>query len=177
MQRMLEDLISMSKLDKADTSDFKYGWVNVNEPVKQAIKDHQNLANRKKQNLAEHLAENLPNVLLDVDQFKLAIKHLILNGLSYSPEGGTVTVETLANQSNVVVEVRDTGRGIDASDLPHIFEHFYRADPARGGQDGGTGVGLTIAKKIIEAHGGTIQAESQPGQGSKFSIFLPIQPH
>ncbi|MEP7291115.1 MAG: ATP-binding protein, partial [Chloroflexota bacterium] len=102
-------------------------------------------------------------------------KHLILNGLSYTGEGGIVTVETYTDQKNVIVQVRDNGVGIQPDDIPHIFEHFYRADQARG-EDGGTGVGLTIAKKIIEAHGGTIRVESQPEQGSVFSIVLPIQP-
>ncbi len=175
MQRLLEDLISMSRLDKADTSDFKFALMNVNEPVTEAIRDHQNLALRKKQTLSYELANDLPDVLVDADQFKLAIKHLILNGLSYTTDGGKVTVATLCSPTSVMVQVRDNGVGIQPGDLPHIFEHFYRADPARG-EDGGTGVGLTIAKKIVEAHGGSIRVESQPGEGSVFSVVLPIPP-
>jgi len=175
MQRLLEDLLNMARLDKADTSDFKFHWATVNEPVTEAIRDHQNLALRKKQTLTYVLGSHLPQVLLDLDQFKLAVKHLILNGLSYSPDGGTVCVETRADTEHVIVEVRDNGAGIQALDLPHIFEHFYRGDRSRG-DDGGTGVGLTIAKKIIEAHGGTITAESKPGEGSVFSILLPLPP-
>ena len=175
MQRLLEDLISMSRLDKADTSDFKFRWININIPVTQAIQDHQNLALRKKQTLAYKLANDLPDILLDLDQFKLAVKHLILNGLSYTGEGGNVTVETLRDKEQVVIRVCDNGMGIQPLDLPHIFDHFYRASEARG-ERGGTGIGLTIAKKIAEAHGGRIEVESQLGQGSIFSLVLPIPP-
>ncbi|MEP7292881.1 MAG: PAS domain S-box protein, partial [Chloroflexota bacterium] len=132
MQRLLEDLISMSRLDKANTSDFSFQWINVNEPIKQAIQDHQNMALRKMQTLSIQLASDLPDILLDVSEFKLAIKHLILNGLSYTGEGGIVTVETYTDQKNVIVQVRDNGVGIQPDDIPHIFEHFYRADQARG---------------------------------------------
>jgi PAS domain S-box-containing protein len=176
MQRLLEDLISMARLDKADTSAFNFRWVNLNEPISQAISEHQNMALRKNQTLTYQFAPNLPKTLVDVNEFKLAIKHLILNGLSYTGEGGIVSVETSVDPTHVIVQVRDTGVGIEPDHMPHIFEHFYRADEARG-DEGGTGVGLTIAKKIVEAHGGTIRVESQPNQGSIFSIFLPIQLH
>ena len=175
MQRLLEDLISMSRLDKADTSDFKFHFLNVSEPVKLAVTDQQKLAQRKNQTLSYQLDETAPEVLLDRDQFMLALKHLILNGLTYTGEGGSVVVETACDERNVMVRVRDNGVGIDPEDMPHIFEYFYRADPARG-EEGGTGVGLVIARKIVEAHGGRIAVESQPGQGSVFTIFLPIPP-
>ncbi len=175
MQRLLEDLISMARLDKADTSDFHYRWANINEPILEAVEEHQNRALRKKQTLTAQLADDLPEMLIDPDQLKLAIKHLILNGLSYTGEGGTITVETRATPRYVVVEVCDNGVGIAPEHLPYIFEQFYRADEARGEQ-GGTGVGLTIAKKIVEAHKGKIEAESEPGRGSTFRIFLPRPP-
>ncbi len=172
MQRLLEDLIQMSRLDKADTHDFKFRWMNINDPVTQAIRDHQGLALRRQQRLDYELTPNLPEVLIDEEQFRLAIKHLILNGLSYTAAGGVIRVCTLANEQHVIVEVHDNGVGIHANDLPHIFEHFYRADKAR--TIGGTGVGLTIVKRIVEVHGGQVSAESRPGEGSTFSILLPI---
>lgn len=172
MQRLLEDLISMARLDKVDTGDFKLRRVNINEVVDQAIREHQSTALRKKQTLACRCAADMPDVLLDPEQFKLALKHLILNGLNYTSEGGTVMVETSASEANVIVQVRDTGMGIEPENLPHIFEQFYRADPARG-SGGGTGVGLSIAKKIVEGHRGKIEVESEPGHGSLFRVLLP----
>ncbi|MCC6805027.1 MAG: PAS domain S-box protein [Anaerolineae bacterium] len=172
MQRLLEDLINMARLDKVDTGDFKVRRVSLNELVEQAIRDHQSTALRKKQTLACRCASDLPDVLLDPEQFKLALKHLILNGLNYTGEGGTVMVETSASDTHVIVQVRDTGMGIEPDKIRHIFEQFYRADPARG-SGGGTGVGLSIARKIIEGHRGKIEVESEPGHGSVFRILLP----
>lgn len=74
----------------------------------------------------------------------------------------------------VVIEISDNGPGIAASQLPHIFERFYRADQARGSEEGGMGLGLTIAQKIIEAHQGEIEVESQVGRGSTFRLRLPV---
>ncbi|MFN8451447.1 MAG: PAS domain S-box protein [Anaerolineae bacterium] len=161
MQRMLEDLISMARLDKADTGDFKFQWGNVNDIVQQVVRDHQNLALRKKQSLACRTASDIPEVLLDSEQFKLALKHLILNGLSYTSENGTVMVGAGATPRHVIVQVRGT-RCRHPADMPHIFDQFYRADPARGAE-GGTGVGLSIAKKIVEAHhGGSEERSGNP---------------
>ncbi len=81
-------------------------------------------------------------------------------------------VETSASDTHVIVQVRDTGMGIEPDKIRHIFEQFYRADPARG-SGGGTGVGLSIARKIIEGHRGKIEVESEPGHGSVFRILLP----
>ncbi len=175
MQRLLEDLITMARLDKADTSDFQFRWMNVNEIVEQVIRDNQNLALRKQQVLSCDLADAPPEVLLDPEQFGLALRHLVLNGLGFTPEKGAVNIVTRAEATDVVVEVHDNGIGIQPLDLPHVFDHFYRSDPARG-EAGGTGVGLTLAKKIVEAHGGRIRVSSQPGEGSVFTIYLPIPP-
>ena len=75
---------------------------------------------------------------------------------------------------DVHVSVVDTGIGIDPQDLPRVFERFYRVDPSRSRHDGGTGIGLAIARSVVEAHGGQIQATSEPGQGSVFSFDLPV---
>ena len=74
------------------------------------------------------------------------------------------------------MEVADTGRGIAPEDLPRLFDRFYRADPSRSRSTGGSGLGLTIARRLVEAHGGTIGAESVPGEGSRFTIRLPLAP-
>jgi signal transduction histidine kinase len=79
-----------------------------------------------------------------------------------------------SNDGSAVAEVRDSGIGIAAQDLPHIFERFFRADPARSRQTGGAGLGLAIGKWIAEAHGGTIAAQSKPGEGSVFQVKIPV---
>jgi heavy metal sensor kinase len=96
---------------------------------------------------------------------------LIDNALKYTPRGGTVTVRVEREGDRVLVEVLDTGEGIDAGALPHIFDRFYRADAARG--TGGAGLGLAIAQAIARGHGTQIEVESTPGSGSRFSLSLP----
>jgi signal transduction histidine kinase len=145
----------------------------VNAPIKESVDEQQTLALRKQVRLTFQATEGLPTALIDYNEFKKMLKHLILNGLNYTPEGGSVTIKSRADDQNIIIEVRDTGAGITTLDLPHIFDRFYRADRARGAESGGTGLGLTIARKIVEAHGGTIEAESELGQGSIFRICVP----
>ena len=173
LQNVLEDLLSMSRLDKADTSDYRFRWLDVNAPIKEAVDEQQALALRKQIRLRFEGTPDLPPALIDYNEFKRMLKHLILNGLNYTPEGGTVTVQTRADDTHIIIEVQDTGEGIAALDLPHIFDRFFRADKARAAHSGGAGVGLTIARKIVEAHNGTIEAESKLGQGSIFRVYLP----
>jgi signal transduction histidine kinase len=87
-----------------------------------------------------------------------------------------VTVSAERHDSSVEVRVADTGVGISPEHLPRLFERFYRADPARSRDDGGTGIGLAIARSVVEAHGGHITAESEPGAGAAFTFDLPAAP-
>jgi signal transduction histidine kinase len=112
----------------------------------------------------------------DADALRQLLLILVDNAIKYSPAGGSITlslnVDSARDQQKTArISVVDTGVGIPAADLPHIFERFYRADRAR--QSGGTGLGLAIGKWIVEAHGGTIAVESSPGNGSIFSVTLP----
>jgi signal transduction histidine kinase len=96
---------------------------------------------------------------------------LLDNAVKYTPEGGKVMVRVREGDSQVELEVSDTGVGIPDAQLPLIFERFYRADPSR--TTGGAGLGLSIARQIAEAHGGTIEVSSKPGEGSTFTLLLP----
>ena len=123
------------------------------------------------------LPAGLPAVVADADRVRQVIHNLVANALRYTPAGGTVTCAArLEEERSVVFEVRDTGAGIAAADLPHVFERFWRADRSRLREQGGSGLGLAIARQIVEAHGGRIGAESQPGQGSRFWFSLPVAP-
>ncbi len=110
-------------------------------------------------------------VNVDVERMVQVLDNLIQNAFRYTPEGGQVLLSSQADDGQVVLKVKDTGKGISAADLPHIFDRFYRGDKSR--QDTGeSGLGLAIAKSIVEAHGGKIRAESAPGQGAEFTISL-----
>lgn len=106
-------------------------------------------------------------------QVRQVLHNLLDNAIKYTSPGGWIRVSAEVPEKEVLVKVEDTGCGIPAKDLPHIFERFYRVDPARSRQAGGTGLGLAIAREIVEAHGGRIWAESSPGKGSTFYFTLP----
>ncbi len=108
----------------------------------------------------------------DQEALERAVVNLVDNAIKFTPEGGSVRLSSRADGGGVTVAVADTGAGIDPTDLPRIFERFFKADRAR--QSGGTGLGLAIVKHTVEAHGGSVSVESQPGAGSTFRFTLPL---
>jgi len=101
--------------------------------------------------------------------------NLISNGIKYTPENGQMEIVLSMDNGIARVDIKDSGIGIPAEHLPHIFDRFYRVDKARNRMDGGTGLGLSIVKWIVEAHGGSIAATSEVGRGSCFSVHLPVR--
>jgi two-component system sensor histidine kinase BaeS len=116
-------------------------------------------------------------VIVPVDRTRVRqlLLNLLTNAVKYTPPGGSVSVELARDDGRVIIAVTDTGVGIAPGDLPHIFDRFWRADTARTrtGERPGAGLGLAICKWIAEAHGGTIEAASRPGRGSRFTVTLP----
>ncbi len=122
-----------------------------------------------------HLEDELPEAFADPDRLVQILINLLANALRYTPSGGQVIVSATANETFVRVGVRDSGIGIPAKHLPHIFERFYRVDKSRARRSGGTGIGLTIARHLVYAQGGEIWAESEgPGRGATFYLTLPL---
>jgi signal transduction histidine kinase len=124
----------------------------------------------------ETRVDHRPVIVGSALHLRRVILNLTDNAIRYSPLGSTVEVRVTMGEQQAHVSVRDHGCGIDAGDLPHIFEPFYRADPARARETGGTGLGLAIADQIARAHGGAISVSSQPGIGSTFTLNLPLAP-
>jgi signal transduction histidine kinase len=125
--------------------------------------------------LSIHVPANTPAVLADPDQIAQVLINLLGNAIQHTPAGGAVTLEVARDDGSVIFLVRDSGAGVAAGDLPHLFERFYRVDKARARATGGTGIGLTISKALVEAHGGRIWAESAGlGQGALFAFTLPL---
>ena len=113
-------------------------------------------------------------IFADRDKISQVMINLIANGLKFTPAGGRVEVKVLKKSKEVVISVKDNGFGIDETDLPLIFERFYRVDKSRNRLTGGSGIGLTIVKTLVEAHQGRIKVSSKSGSGTKFVIFLPL---
>ncbi|HEX6399998.1 MAG TPA: ATP-binding protein [Actinomycetota bacterium] len=124
--------------------------------------------------LQNEVPRDLPTVRADRERVHQVLFNLVDNAVRFTPDGGSVTVRAVAERGSLQVSVADTGSGIAPEHLPRLFERFYRVDHARGREEGGTGIGLAIARSAVEAHGGTISATSEPGRGTVFRFDLPI---
>ena len=130
---------------------------------------------------AINVSVNIPDrpqlLYLDRERIRQLLMNLLTNAIKYTPAGGEVTVGSARQAGKVVIKVSDTGVGIAPGELPHVFDRFWRADPARSrsGQRSGAGLGLAISKWIAEAHGGSIQANSRPGRGTTMTVTLPVE--
>jgi signal transduction histidine kinase len=124
--------------------------------------------------LVTDVASGLPELPVDPERMGQVLANLLDNALRHTPAGGTVTISATRGAGGVAISVADTGEGIPAEHLAHIFERFYRVDAARDRAHGGSGIGLAIARALVEAHGGQLTATSPgPGQGSTFRVLLP----
>jgi signal transduction histidine kinase len=123
--------------------------------------------------LSLRCADPCPTMWADPDKFAQILGNLLSNALRFTPPGGAVGVDVQAKDSMVAFAVEDDGAGIPATDLPHVFERFYRVDKSRSSSSGGSGIGLAVAKALAEQMGGSIKVESLPGSYTRFTFFLP----
>ncbi len=168
---LLQDMLEATRLDETDSLDLHNH--DVNGLVREAVMRVGDAAALRHHRIVVQCGE-LPPLRVDGLMLNRVFMNLLNNAVAYTPDGGTITVTTSASDDGVLVEVADTGIGIQADDLERIFERFYRVDKARGIEDGGAGLGLSIARRIVELHGGQIDATSAPGKGSAFRVRLPV---
>lgn len=151
--------------------------IDVAGVVRETLEALAPLAGERAVALRVEAPADLSPVHADPDRLRQVVQNLVENALRHTPSGGEVRITLRdGNGDGVAMVVADTGSGIRAEDLPHIFEHFYRADASRARSTGGTGMGLAIVKSLVEAHGGRVRVESVPGAGSAFTITLPRAP-
>jgi|FaiFalDrversion2_1042247.scaffolds.fasta_scaffold00772_3 two-component system phosphate regulon sensor histidine kinase PhoR len=173
MARLVEELLELSRLE-AGVDAAPPQPVDLPGLLGRAVERMAPLAREKGLHLELRLPPSLPSVQGDAERLERALLNLLDNAIKFTPSGGSVTVAAAEAEGGVLLTVRDTGVGIEPADLPRVFERFYKADRSR--QQPGAGLGLAIVKHIVEAHGGRVWAESAPGQGATFSLFLPLAP-
>ncbi len=172
LQRLVEDLRTLSQADAGELT-LNRELIAPLTLLKRMAKSYDHLAAQKKVSLRVQSEPDLPEIRLDPDRMAQVFGNLITNSLRYMPDGGEIILAVGQEANLLVFRVQDNGRGIPAESLPHIFDRFYRADPARA-QGNESGLGLAIARSIVEAHGGSISAESEVGKGTRVKIVFPL---
>lgn len=171
LNALVGELFELSKLD-AHQVEPKFEAISVADLVHDLVMQFNPVADKAGINLEIEMPERIGMVKADIALVERAISNLIDNAIRYTPEGGKVRIVTTETDDAVAVEIEDTGVGIPADDLPHIFERFYRVEKSRSKDPGRGGLGLAIAKKIFDLHGSTLDVRSILNQGTTFSFSL-----
>lgn len=173
-QQLIEGVLDFSLLER-EASANPLRAIDLNEVVEETMAAYREQACENGLALIFESAPDLPPVWGDYDKLARAIANLLSNAIAYTPKGRVVVTTCLAQErGQVCLQVEDTGIGITAEDLPHIFRRFYRGTGVSESQKAGTGLGLSVAMRIVELHRGEIEVESRLGQGSTFRIYLPL---
>ena len=163
MEGLLRDFLRYARLRHIDLLPG-----SLNDQVDRVINAYQVQADAQKVDLHCYLDPDLPSIRLHSDSLQSALVNLVKNALEAMPDGGELWARTYSNRGGVILELVDSGSGLDDNTVMHMFEPFYST------KDGGSGLGLPTARKIIEAHGGRISVQSEVGRGTKFSLQFPV---
>jgi signal transduction histidine kinase len=172
LQRLLEDLAHLQE-QILGTLELKRQPIHVDDWLPRVLQTWKVNAQQKNLGWSLKIPENLPAIYADPDRLAQAVGNLISNAIKFTPGGGSITVSAGVKGKNIWIRIRDTGPGIPPEDMERIFEPFYRGHQA-GRIPQGMGLGLGITRDLVTAHGGKLQVESKVGEGSDFTIWLPI---
>lgn len=174
MQRLVADLQELSRVE-AGAYELDKNQLSINKVIESTLRRLKKIYTEKNVNIHVEIEDGLPLILADEMRLEQVLINLVGNALQYTPFKGNVTISARQENQMLKISVQDTGIGIPEKDLPFVFDRFYRVDKSRSRAGGGSGIGLTIAKHLVEAHGGHIWATSEgAGKGSKFEFTLPI---
>ncbi|MBH8556057.1 HAMP domain-containing histidine kinase [Nostocaceae cyanobacterium CENA357] len=176
MSTLINNLLFLSRHDGSLTETISKP-VNLNELLRSLVQEWTVQALAQSLNFSVQLPEQPVMLQVDVNLLKQAVINLLSNAFKYTPTGGKVELRLFTQSYRAVIQIKDNGIGIPPTDLPHIFDRFYRVDTVRSRQTGGFGLGLAIAQQIVQGYGGQITVESILGQGSTFQINLPAFKH
>ncbi|TMC20615.1 MAG: GAF domain-containing protein [Chloroflexi bacterium] len=176
LSHLVDDMLDLSKIE-ADRIEVKLEPLELRACLTEVVNQLKPMANNKGLSLTLEITDRIPKVMADGHRIRQVVINLVSNALKFTEKGGVTIRCTLMNGAEmVVISVTDTGIGISPAALGYIFEAFRQADGSTTRRFGGTGLGLTIAKKLIELQGGDVAVESVPGEGSTFSLTLPVVP-
>lgn len=176
MHRMALDLLDLARLESG-TADLEMSDVDMRSLLQNVVEKFAPQADKAGVTLRVDVPNGLPAIVGDGDRLGQAFSNLVDNALKFTPSNGRVLLSAQEAGAGIEVSVADTGSGVPNEALPRLFDRFYQADPSRaGGGHRGAGLGLAIAKEIVEAHGGKIGVRSQVGIGTTFTIHLPLAP-
>ena len=173
LNRLVEDLRLLSLAEAGELS-FAVRPVQPQSLLERTVVAHTPAAQQKQVELLLDAPADLPDVEVDPDRLAQVLDNLVSNALRYTPENGRIQLTAQQTPTGIQLRVQDSGPGMDAADLAHVFDRFYRGDKSRQRHDGGSGLGLAIARSIVESHNGRIWAESSLGDGATFIIELPL---
>jgi two-component system, OmpR family, sensor kinase len=174
LRRLVEDLLTLARLDEGQLP-LRLEQIDLAALCAGVCEQVQPLADG--QGIHCEISPDLPAITADADRLRQILLNLVYNAVAHTPADGTITLHTRPDPTGIAIGVRDTGTGIPPEDLPHVFERFYRGDPARARSSqhaGSAGLGLAIAKGLVEAHGGEISIASTVGQGTTVTVHLPL---
>ena len=174
LSQLVEDLRLLAQVEGGSLG-LNIAPDSLPEVLRRSVEAFRARAEAEGVELSMYTPADFPLVTMDRTRIAQVVANLLENAIRHTPSGGRVEVRLdEAAIAKATVTVSDSGEGIPAQELPHLFERFHRVDPSRARSTGGAGLGLTIAKQLVEAHGGTIHAESALGQGSRFVFELPL---
>jgi two-component system, OmpR family, phosphate regulon sensor histidine kinase PhoR len=173
LNALVDDVLSLARLESPEI-ELDLGELDLREFLTATLADWESRLKAKQLRFESNIQPDLPPLCADEGRLQEIVYNLLDNAVKYSKPGGTITVQAQLEGDQIHLSVRDQGIGIRESDVPRIFERFYRADKARSRELGGTGLGLSIVKHIAQLHGGSVGAESELGRGAKVSVFLPV---
>jgi PAS domain S-box-containing protein len=171
--QLSSDLLDLARIESGLVSQEKQ-QMDISASIAEQVQFYQETANAGDITLTYEKHEDPPKIMANPTNINEVLSNLISNAIRYSPEGGKVSVSTEIENDSLVMRVKDTGLGIPEEDRERIFDRFYRVKNEKTRYIAGTGLGLAIVKSIVEAHNGSIHVESKPGQGSIFSVYLPL---
>ena len=171
LNRMTQKLLSLTRIESQEDSDCEI--VNIAPTVDRVVRMLTGIAGENQISIHTNIQQDCPILIIEDDLYQI-IFNLVENGIKYNVPGGRLTVTVDRVDENAIVSVKDTGVGIPPESVAHVFERFYRVDKARSRKSGGSGLGLSIVRNMIERNGGSITVESQVGEGSTFTLSFPV---